>query len=139
MATKTYYKTEEIGANKPGFSRTRSIIEAAFYGNNVTKVTTVKEAYKLAKASPGTIVTDLPVYKGEEFGLEPDTKVLLFNDGPITGRFAAARRIVGDPDIDKERLDKTLMNAVCYRRCKKLYHAEAYIGLNPEFILKAHL
>lgn len=139
MATKTYYKTEEIGANKPGFSRTRSIIEAAFYGNNVTKVTNIKEAYKLAKASPGTIVTDIPVYKAEELGLEPDTKVLLFNDGPITGRYAAARRIVGDPDIDKERLDKTLMNAVYYTRFKKLYHAEVYIGLNPEFMVKAHL
>ena len=30
MATKTYYKTEEIGANKPGFSRTRSIIDKPF-------------------------------------------------------------------------------------------------------------
>lgn len=139
MATKMCYKTEEIGADKPGFSRTRSIIEAAFYGNNVTKITSLKEAYKLAKASPGTIVTDIPVYKGEEFGLDVDTKVLLFNDGPITGRFAAARRIVGDPDIDKDRLDKTLMNAVYFTRFKKLYHTEVFIGLNPEFMVRAHL
>ncbi len=139
MSTKTYYKTDEIGKGKPGFSKTRSIIEAAFYGNNVTKVTTLKEAYKLAKASPGTVVTDMPVYRGMEFGLEDDAKVLLFNDGPITGRYAAARRIIGDPDVDKERLDKTLMNAVYYTRFKKLYHAEVFIGLNPEFMVRAHL
>ncbi len=43
----------------------------------------------------GTVVTDMPVYRGEEFGLEPDAKVLLFNDGSITGRYAPARRITG--------------------------------------------
>ena len=61
MSTKAYYPIHEIGAGKPGFSKTRSIIEAAFYGNNVVKVNTLKEAYELAKNSPGTIVTDMPV------------------------------------------------------------------------------
>ena len=84
MSTKAYYPISEIGANKPGFSRTRSIIETAFYGNNVVKVNTLKEAYNLAKNSPGTIVTDMPVYRGEEFGLDADAKVLLFNDGAVT-------------------------------------------------------
>lgn len=139
MSTKTYYKMEEIGKGKPGFSKTRSIIEAAFYGNNVTKITTLKEAYKLAKDSPGTIITDMPIYKGEELGLEKDTKILLFNDGPITGRFAAARRVVGDSDVDNNRLDKSLMNAIYYTRFQKLYHAEVYIGLDEEFMVKAHL
>ena len=45
MSTKAYYPISEIGAGKPGFSKTRSIIEAAFYGNNVIKVDTLKEAY----------------------------------------------------------------------------------------------
>ena len=49
MSTKAYYPISEIGAGKPGFSKTRSIIEAAFYGNNVVKVNTLKEAYELAK------------------------------------------------------------------------------------------
>ncbi len=57
MATKANYKLEEIGAGKVGFSKTRSIIEAAFYGNNVVKVNTLKEAYNLAKSTPGAIVT----------------------------------------------------------------------------------
>ena len=99
MSTKAYYPINEIGAGKTGFSKTRSIIEAAFYGNNVVKVNTLKEAYELAKNSPGTVVTDMPVYRGEEFGLERDAKVLLFNDGAITGRYAAARRIAGEPGV----------------------------------------
>lgn len=49
MSTKAYYPISEIGKGKPGFSKTRSIIEAAFYGNNVIKVNTLKEAYELAK------------------------------------------------------------------------------------------
>ena len=139
MSTKAYFKHEEIGAGKPGFSRTRSIIEAAFYGNNVVKVNTLKEAYQLAKNSPGTVVTDLPVYRGEEFGLERDAKVLLFNDGSITGRYATARRIAGEPGVDCAELDKILMDAVYDTRWMTMYHAEVYIGLDPEFMIKAHL
>ena len=146
MSTKAYYKHEEIGPNKVGFPKvkspvtnTRAIIEAAFYGNNVVKVNTLREAYELAKRSPGTIVTDMPVYRGEEFGLPEDAKVLLFNDGSITGRYAAARRITGKKGTDCAALDKILMDAVYDSRWKKLYHAEAYIGLDPEFMCKAHL
>ncbi len=139
MSTKSHYKRSEIGPGKPGFSKTRSIIEAPFYGNNVTKVTTLKEAYKLAKNSPGTIVTDMPVYRGEEFGLDPDAKVLLFNDGSITGRYAPARRITGKEGTNTEKLDKIIMDAVYDTRWKNLYHAEVVIGLDPEFMVKAHL
>ncbi len=139
MSTKANYKTEEIGAGKVGFSKTRSIIEAAFYGNNVIKVNTLKEAYELAKNSPGTIVTDMPVYRGEEFGLESDAKVLLFNDGAVTGRYAAARRIKGEPGVDNVKLDKVVMDAVYETRWKNLYHAEVFVGLDPEFMVKAHL
>ncbi|MCH5273134.1 MAG: phosphoenolpyruvate carboxykinase (ATP) [Lachnospiraceae bacterium] len=139
MSTKAYYKHEEIGAGKVGFSRTRSIIEAAFYGNNVVKVNTLKEAYDLAKNSPGTIVTDMPVYRGEEFGLEKDAKVLLFNDGAVTGRYAAARRIKGEPGVDDTKLDKVVMDAIYETRWKTMYHAECFVGLDPEFMVKAHL
>ena len=139
MSTKAYYPLDEIGAGKVGFSKTRSIIEAAFYGNNVVKVNTLKEAYELAKNSPGTIVTDMPVYRGEEFGLEKDAKVLLFNDGAVTGRYAAARRIKGEPGVDAAKLDKVAMDAVYETRWKTMFHAEAYVGLDPEFMVKAHL
>ncbi len=139
MSTKAYYPINEIGAGKVGFSKTRSIIEAAFYGNNVVKVNTLKEAYELAKNSPGTVVTDMPVYRGEEFGLERDAKVLLFNDGAVTGRYAAARRIKGQPGVDAGKLDKVVMDAVYETRWKTMYHAECFVGLDPEFMVKAHL
>ena len=139
MSTKAYYPRAEIGPGQVGFSKTRSIIEAPFYGNNVIKVNTLKEAYELAKNSPGTVVTDMPVYRGEEFGLEPDAKVLLFNDGSITGRYAPARRITGKPGVDTAALDKIVMDAVYDTRWKTMYHAEVFIGLDPEFMVKAHL
>ena len=96
-------------------------------------------SYELAKNSPGTVVTDMPVYRGEEFGLEPDAKVLLFNDGSITGRYAPARRITGKPGVDTAALDKIVMDAVYDTRWKTMYHAEVFIGLDPEFMVKAHL
>ena len=139
MATKAYYPISEIGAGKTGFSKTRSIIEAAFYGNNVVKINTLKEAYDLAKNSPGTVVTDMPIYRGDEIGLERDSKVLLFNDGAVTGRYAGARRIKGEPGVDAAKLDKVVMDAVYETRWKTMYHAEVYIGLDPEFMVKAHL
>lgn len=139
MSTKAFYSRSEIGPGKPGFSRTRSIIEAPFYGNNVVKINTLKEAYKLAKNSPGTIVTDQPVYRGEEFGLDSDAKVLLFNDGQIVGRYATGRRIAGAPGVQTAKLDKILMEATYATRYRKLYHAESIIGLDPEFMVHAHL
>lgn len=139
MSTKAYYPISEIGAGKVGFSKTRSIIEAAFYGNNVVKVNTLKEAYEMAKNSPGTIVTDMKIKDGETFGLEKDSRVLLFNDGAVTGRYAAARRIKGEPGVDEVKLDKVVMDAVYETRWKTMYHAECFIGLDPEFMAKAHL
>ena len=139
MSTKAYYPISEIGKGKVGFSKTRSIIEGAFYGNNVVEVSSLAEAYNLAKNSPGTIVTDMSVYKPEEVGLPAEAKVLLFNDGAVTGRYAAARRIKGEPGVDDAKLDKVVMDAVYKTRFKKLYHATAYIGLDPEYMVKAHL
>ena len=112
MSTKANYKISEIGAGKVGFSKTRSIIEAPFYGNNVVKINTLREAYELAKNSPGTVVTDMPIKDADTFGLDKDAKVLLFNDGAVTGRYAAARRIKGEPGVDEAKLDKVVMDAV---------------------------
>ena len=139
MSTKAYYPISEIGKGKVGFSKTRSIIEGAFYGNNVVEVSSLAEAYNLAKNTPGAIVTDMPIYKPEEVGLPEGAQVLLFNDGAVTGRYAAARRIKGEPGVDDAKLDKVVMDAIYKTRFKKLYHATAYIGLDPEFMVKAHL
>jgi len=139
MSTKAFYSRSEIGPGKVGFAKTRSIIEAAFYGNNVVKIKSLDEAYELAKNSSGTIVTDLPVYNPNEQGLAFNAKVLLFNDGSITGRYKDARRIAGEPGVKTDELDKIVMDAVYDTRYKKMYHAETVIGLAPDFMVKAHL
>ena len=140
MSTKAFYPRNEIGPGKVGFARTRSIIEAAFYGNNVVKVETVAEAYELAKNSPGTIeMTGLPIYKPVEQGLPEGANVLMFNDGSITGRYKAARRIAGEEGVQTEKLDKILMDAVYDTRYTTMYHAETVIGLAEDFMVKAHL
>ncbi|ROR31957.1 hypothetical protein EDD66_101580, partial [Mobilisporobacter senegalensis] len=139
MSTKANFKREEIGAHNPMFTQTRAIIEAPFYGNNVIKVSTLREAYELAKNSPGTVVTDMPVYRAEEIGLDPESKVLLFNDGNVSGRAAAARKIAGEPGVDTNDLNGKVKEAVYQSRNTLLYHAQVYIGLHEDFMVKAHL
>lgn len=133
MSTIENFKTKDI------LSRVRTTVETAFYGNKVERLNTPSEAYKLAKNSPGTIVTDMPVYKPEEAGLPQDAKVLLFNDGAVTGRFAAARRIVGEPGVDVEDLAGKVREAVYDTRYRKMYHCQAYAGLHEDFMTKLHL
>lgn len=139
MATQQCYPRNQIGANNPVFSKIRTIIETPFYGNNVVKITSLKEAYKLAAASPGTIVTDIPVYNPEAIGLDADAKVLLFNDGAVSGRAASARRIIGEPGVNTNEYALKISEAVYQTRFKKMYHAEVYVGLDKDFMVKAHL
>ena len=92
MATISNLKRSQIGSASPKiYSRLRSTLESAFYRNNVIEVKSIKQAYELAKNCPGTIVTDLPVVNAEKLGLDKDARVLLFNDGFITGRQARLR------------------------------------------------
>lgn len=139
MSTISNYKREDIVKENKLFNSIRSTIESNFYGNNVVNVTSVSEAYKLAKSSPGTIVTDMPVHRPEELGLGKDAKVLLFNDGAITGRFAGARVILGEPNIKESEFASIAREAVFQSRYKKLYHAQALIGLHEDFMIRAHL
>ncbi|WP_233120240.1 phosphoenolpyruvate carboxykinase (ATP) [Thermosipho sp. 1074] len=137
MATREYFKIDEISVNNPLFSPMRATIETAFYRNNVELVTTPKEAYKLAKNSPGTIVTSWEVYNPEMLGLERGTKVLLFNDGAVTGRYAAGRRILGTSDDNKYL--EIVREAVYNTRYKKMYHGISFSGLSEEFMVKNHI
>jgi len=139
MSTKNNFRWEEITASNPILSQIRTTIETPFYGNNVVNVNSLKEAYKLAVNSPGTIVTDIPVYKPEENGLDADAKVLLFNDGAVKGRCAAARKIIGEPNVDQEEYATKIREAVYGTRYRKLYHAQAFVGLDEDFMVKAHL
>ncbi len=139
MATKAKFRWDELKASNPLFSMARTTIETAFYGNNVERIKSLAECYKLAKNAPGTIVTDIPVERPEEIGLEQGAKVLLFNDGAVTGRTAAARRIAGEPGVDVGKICGEIRDAVYAARTKKLYHASAYIGLHRDFMVKANL
>ena len=96
MATIGYYQAGLEGLR----SRIRVTVEAPFYGNNVVSVGSLREAYGLAKDSPGTVeLTGMPVFDAERQGLPEGANVLLFNDGGVVGRCAAARRIIGEPNV----------------------------------------
>ena len=138
MATRSGLKKEEIGLKSPKiYSKLRSTIESAFYRNNVIEVTSLKQAYNLAKYCPGTIVTDMPVVNAKELGLDKNAKVLLFNDGFITGRQARLRKLVDDTNREKYAGQ---VREILFNSCRKtFYHAVSYIGLDKEFMVKAHL
>ena len=138
MSTRRVWKQSEIKTN-PLFSKMRSTIETAFYGNNVTPVTSVAQAYQLAAEEPGVIVLDMPVYKPCEQGLPADAKVLVTNDGKTTGRYAKARRIIGDEGIDEVELANIARDAVYDSRNKEWIAAETIVGLDKKFTARAHL
>ncbi|MDD7593502.1 MAG: phosphoenolpyruvate carboxykinase (ATP) [Peptoniphilaceae bacterium] len=139
MATKRTFSREELGPKLPMMSALRTIIETPFYGNNVVEVKDLAQAYEMAKNSPGTVVTDLPIEQPEALGLPADAKVLLFNDGSVTGRAAAARRIVGDEGVNVPELNKKVMDAVYETRWNTMYHAQVFVGLDEDFMVRAHL
>ena len=138
MSTRRVWKQSEIKTN-PLFSMMRSTIETAFYGNNVTPVTSVAQAYQLASEEPGVIVLDMPVFKPLEQGLPADAKVLVTNDGKTTGRYAKARRIIGDEGIDEVELANIARDAVYDSRNKEWISAESIVGLDKKFTARAHL
>ena len=138
MSTRRVWKQSEIKTN-PLFSKMRSTIETAFYGNNVTPITSVAQAYQFATEEPGVIVLDMPVYKPCEQGLPTDAKVLVTNDGKTTGRYAKARRIIGDEGIDEVELSNIARDAVYDSRDKEWLAAEAIVGLDKKFTARAHL
>ena len=138
MSTRRVWKQSEIKTN-PLFSKMRSTIETAFYGNNVTPVTSVAQAYQLAAEEPGVIVLDMPVYKPCEQGLPTDAKVLVTNDGKTTGRYAKARRIIGDEGIDEVELSNIARDAVYDSRGKEWISADTIVGLDKKFTARAHL
>ncbi len=139
MATRSSLNASEISKDNRIFSRFRATIETAFYRNNVVSVNSRREAYRLAKESPGTIVTQNEVYEPERLGLDPHTKILLFNDGAVYGRYAGARRIVGESGLDLDDLAAKMREAIYNSRYRKMYHAQAFVGLHEDYMVRAHL
>lgn len=138
MATRRIWNQSEIKTN-PLFSKLRSTIETAFYGNNVKPVTSVAEAYTLATQEPGVILLDMPVFKPEEQGLPADAKILVTNDGKTTGRYAKARRIICDEGIDEIELAGIARDAVYDSRNKEWISTQVVVGLDQKFTARAHL
>jgi len=132
-----FRNSEEL---KEIMSPARATITAAFFGNNVCPVNSVAQAYELAKNSSGTIeLTGMPVYKPEEQGIPAGANQLLFNDGAVVGRCAAARKIVGEPNCNLADLLPVVREAIYKSRSKKMLRTEAVVGLDEDFMIKAHL
>ncbi|MFI3300781.1 MAG: phosphoenolpyruvate carboxykinase (ATP) [Candidatus Gastranaerophilales bacterium] len=138
MSTKECFtNSEEL---KTLYSAARATITAPFFGNNVEEVKTVSEAYKLAKHSSGTVeLTGMPVYEPEIQGLPKGANQLLFNDGTVVGRCAAARKIVGEPGCDMAYLLPIIREAVYGSRDKLMYKTDVVVGLENDFMIKAHM
>ncbi len=138
MSTIEFFRnSEEL---KQITSAARATLTAPFFGNNVEPVKSVAEAYKLAKDSSGTIeLTGMPVYMPEKIGLPQGANQLLFNDGTVVGRCAAARKIVGEPGCDLKQLLPVIREAVYNTRDRLMYRTEAVVGLDNDFMIKAHL
>lgn len=138
MATIEFYtSSEEL---KSITSAVRATITAPFFGNNIKSVNDVAQAYTLAKNSPGTVeLTGMPVFKPEKIGLPKGAHQLLFNDGTVVGRCSAARKIVGEPDCDTAALLPVIREAVYQTRDKLMYKSEVFVGLEEDFMIKAHL
>jgi len=138
MSTVEYFSnSDEL---KELWSAARATLTAPFFGNNVEHVQTVSEAYKLAKCSPGTVeLTGMPVYEPEKLGLPKGANQLLFNDGTVVGRCSAARKIVGEPGCDLGYLLPIIREAVYGTRDKLMYKTEVVVGLEEDFMIKAHL
>lgn len=139
MASIGSFAVSEISKDNPKISRIRTTLETLMFQNNITEVHSAAEAYHLAHQSKGTIVTDMPVYAPEKIGLPENAKVLLFNDGNVVGRTAAARVILGVDEADQDEYAAIAREAVYQMRYKNLYHAQAVIGLDKDFMIRAHL
>lgn len=138
MATVEFFtNSEEL---KSITSAVRATLTAPFFGNNVKPIKDVEEAFKLAKCSPGTVeLTGMPVFKPEKLGLPKGANQLLFNDGEVVGRCSAARKIVGEPNCDVEHLLPIIREAVYKTRDRLMYKSEVVVGLDKDFMIKAHL
>ncbi|CAJ1230331.1 phosphoenolpyruvate carboxykinase (ATP) [Lactiplantibacillus xiangfangensis] len=139
MSTKNSYPLADIGRSNPIFSQIRSTVETAFYGNNMTHITDVATAYKLATQDPGTVKTDLPIYRPTDLGLPEDAKMLVANTGKVVGRTAQARRILGNAGVDEADMAGRLRQAIYASRQQQFIKTDVFVGLDEDFIVQAHL
>lgn len=137
MATIQKYDTDSLTLENKHLSPLKALVETQFYLNNVVQIESLQQAYDLAVDHPNVIVSDLDIKHPEKLGLEEGSKVLVYNNGARFGRAAKARRIVGYHD-DKE-LRNIVLEAMHRDPYRPFYHAQAVVGLDEEFMVKAHL
>lgn len=139
MVTRHQFSTLEMRKASPYFSALKTIVETAFYENQVISIKTLEEAYQLSSNAAGTVVLDMPVIHTKELGLPSYARVLLTNSGAVVGRTAKARRIYGLDSEEDERLLPIVRSAVYQAHNQKFYKAAAIVGLDEAFMVRAHL
>lgn len=139
MVTRRKFSPREIRKDSSYFSPLKTIVETAFYENQVQAIKTVEEAYQLASVAAGTVVLDMPVIHTKELGLPSYARVLLTNSGAVVGRTAKARRIYGRDRQEDEHLLFLVRSAVYQAHQRTFYKADAVVGLDEDFMVCAHL
>ncbi len=139
MSTRRYFNASTILKEAGYISPLKATIETAFYANNVNRIYTVSEAYRLAQSLSKVIPLDLSVEHTEELGLPSNAKVLLANDGEVVGRTAAARRIHGEDPEEDEKLLKIVREAVSQGSLEPFISGKALMGLDEDFMVQAHI
>ncbi len=139
MSTNRKFENEKLRKENKNLSPLKSIVETAFYGNSVRKIESLKEAYELSLEQPHTIVLDQEVAHAEELGLPEGAKILVDNGSSIVGRTARARKIYGKNPKEDAKLLKVAMDAVYEASKRPFLEGEAIIGLDEEFMVRAHL
>lgn len=139
MSTVETFKRDQVNSENKLLSSFKAIIETAFYGNNVEKVENLSQAYEIAKNVPGTIVTDMPISHNEDLGLPEDASILVFNDGKVVGRTAAARVIIGQPGVDEDYYQGILREAIFTGNDQEFLEGNVVVGLDSDFRAHAHL
>lgn len=138
MATNQFFNQETILRDHGKISTLKSLIETSFYSNNVEELTTIEQVYEKAKAAPNVIVLDQDVKHARELDLPEDAQVLLVNDA-ITGRTASARRLLGENPAEDKILSKIVQKAIRQASFRPFYKSSAYVGLDEDFMMKAHI
>lgn len=139
MATLNRFEKEAIRKDNRYFSLFKTMIETAFYGNNVQAINSLDHAYQLAAKAPNTIILDQDVTKAKELGLAKGTKVLVANGGAVVGRTAKARRLFGENAQEDQKIAAILREELYQSSFLPFISGKAIIGLDQQFMMQAHI
>lgn len=139
MSTIGNYKHSDIRNGNPKFSALKTTVESAFYGNNVTPVDTISEAYERAANLPNVTKLDADVKHHEELGLPDGAKIIVAFDGAIIGRTAKARKVYGQNKKLDDKLLGVVRDAILEGSHKPFISGKSIVGLDEDFMLKAHI